>query len=186
MDTTIRRGPRYKAPESKGKQTNAFAGSSVEQDMEASIAAVAINQACGGTSAIAWSAGVGEREARRYKAGGAGNPLHRAARVIERCKDPFAVVGFFAARAVRALLVKDPMPEWRWRSLTLQAIRDEAHPDGTMDVVESELLTGKSNIRALFVETAKHVGALLRLMALLQIGLIRGWTLNGPHTERVN
>lgn len=154
--------------------------------MTASIAGIALNEACGGTRDIAWATGVNERTARTWKAGGHSNPANLVRRIMDRAKNPFALVGYFAAHATMTLLAKDPMPEWRWRSLYLQAMRDEAHPDGHEDVVSAELLTGKSTIQAQYDADAKHVAALLKRMALGMVGIIRGWKIEGPRMERVN
>ena len=182
-DTKVRRGPRYSPPKKLESRADGFGPASLEADLEASIAAIALNQACGGSADVAWTAGVDDSTARRWLAGGQSNPANRTARMIDRAKKPFAMCGFFLARAHRALIVNEVLPEWKWRSMVLEAIRAEARPDGEADVVEAELLTGKSSLLALFEATAKHVAAMLYLMALLQVGMIRKYTLNGPRAH---
>lgn len=179
MTTRMRRPYRPVTPAAAQKRAEVF-GSLLGEDVAATLAGVALSQACGGTGAIASAAGVEASNARRYANGEKANPAYRVRQILERAKDPFAVCAYFLACAVKGMLVKDPMPEWRWRSLYMEAMRAEQHPDGHEDVVSTELLTGKSTLRAQYEADSRHVTALLRRMALGFIGQQMGYSLNGP------
>lgn len=179
---TVRRPYRTVPREVQEKRAERF-GERLEQDLLASLAGSHLNVACGGTKEISRLGEVVEANGRRWASGEPQNPVNRVRRIMEKSKQPFHLCGYYLACAVRGLLLSDPMPEWRWRSLYLQAMRDEAHPDGAEDTASVELLTGKGSLRSQYDADAAAVSALLRRMALGMIGILRGWSLQGP---RVN
>lgn len=184
-DTKVKRNYRRVPREMQEKRAEGFA-SRLEQDLLASLAGSHLNIACGGTKEISRLGEVVEANGRRWASGEPQNPVNRVRRIMERAKEPFHLCGFYLACAVRGVLLAAPMPEWRWRSLYLQAMRAEAQPDGHEDVVSAELLTGGSSLKAQYEADAAAVSALLRRMALGMVGMCKGYKLAGPTIERAH
>jgi hypothetical protein len=151
------------------------------RDMMASLAGVAVVDACGGPKKIASAASVDPSNGRRWARGERSNPIYRAMSLLERAADPWPLVALFAATAARALLRKEgPMPEWKWRQLYVEACHAEGPPDGHEDTTTTALLTGKATVACQFDADRKVIAATMRRLALGYIGMVNKWTLNGP------
>lgn len=151
-------------------------------DWLASLAGIAVSEACGGTpKKIASVAGIHPSSASRWASGSRSNPSYRVLRTIEDAPDPWPLVALFAAKAAAQVLAKEgPLPEWRWRKLYVEACNAEAQPDGHEDVVTVGLLTGRATVADQFHADQKIMAATMRRLALGFVGLQNGWTLNGP------
>lgn len=153
------------------------------KDMLASLAGVAVSEACGGPKKIASAASVDPSNGRRWARGERSNPVYRVLGILERAADPFPLVALFAAQAARALLrAEGPLPEWRWRALYVEACRSEAQPDGAEDEATVRLLTGAGTVADQFEADRKVMAATMRRLALGYIGMTEGYSLNGPRS----
>ena len=151
----------------------------IERDLLATLAGAAVVDACGGGKRIASAAGVDESNGWRWARGERSNPVYRVRAMLEKAADPFAIVAYLAACACRALLAK-PLPEWRWRTLYVEACHVEQPHDGHEDVVTVGLLTGKSSLADQLEADQRVISATMRRLALGFVGMQRGYTLAGP------
>ena len=150
----------------------------VTRDMIASLAGMAVSEACGGPKKIAAAASIHPSNASRWASGERSNPVYRCMSVLERAADPWPLVALFAATAARALLRKEgPLPEWKWRQLYREACRNEQGPDGHEDTTTVAMLTGKATVACQFDADRKVMAATMKRLALGHIGMLEGWTL---------
>lgn len=154
-----------------------------EKDMIATLAGLALSEACGGTNKkIASAASVHPSNASRWANGERTNPIYRVLSLLEQpSTDPWPLVALFAAKAARKLLRDEgALPEWRWRQLYIEALRAEGGPDGNEDVVTVALLTGTASLKDQFAADQKVLAVTMRRVALAFIGITEGWELNQP------
>lgn len=155
--------------------------SELTRDLMASLAGVAVSEACGGSKKIASAASIDPSNARRWARGERSNPTYRVISILEKAADPWPLVALFAATAARSLLRKDgPMPEWKWRQLYIEACQAECTPDGHEDTTMVAMLTGRATLADQCEADRKAVAATMRRLALGYIGMTEGYTLNGP------
>lgn len=152
----------------------------LEKDVMASLAGLELVDAIGGPKRIASAASVSPRNGRRWAAGERSNPVYRCLELIGNAEEPFALVALLAARAARTMLDREQMPEWRWRSLYLEACRAEQGPDGAEDEVTVSLLTNKASIADQFAVDRKALAALMRRVVLGFYGIQMRYELHPP------
>ena len=155
--------------------------SELTRDLMASLAGVAVSEACGGSKKIASAASIDPSNARRWARGERSNPIYRTLSLLERAAEPWSLVALFAATAARAILRKEgTLPEWKWRQLYVDACNSEQPADGEEDITTVAMLTGKASVAHQFQADRKVIAATMRRLALGYIGMTEGWTLNGP------
>jgi hypothetical protein len=76
------------------------------KDMLASLAGIAVSEACGGPKKIASAAQMDPSNGRRWARGERSNPIYRTLALIDRAADPWPLVALMAAKAARTLLKK--------------------------------------------------------------------------------
>ncbi len=153
----------------------------MEDDLMATIAGASVLQACGGPKKVASAAGVDESNGRRYARGDKANPVYRTRVMIEAAQDPYSIVAYLIACAIRAELKRTgPMPEWRWRALYVEALEAEQKHDASEDVTSQKMLMGKASLADMIATDTAVVAPVMRRLALSIIGQQRGFSLNGP------
>lgn len=154
--------------------------SELENDLLATLAGAAVVEACGGGKKIASAGGVDESNGRRWARGERSNPVYRVRAMLEKAADPWAIIAYLVGCVCRVMLSKEPMPEWRWRALYVEACNAEQPHDGAEDVVTVGLLTGTHSVADQAAADQRVIAATLRRLALGFMGMQRGYTLNGP------
>lgn len=155
----------------------------LEDDLLASIAGAAVLESCGCPKRVASAGGVDESNGRRWARGEPQNPVNRVRRIIESAKDPWNLVAFFVAIAIRAELRRAPMPEWRWRAMYLDALEAEATHDGAEDHVTQRMLMGRASLADQVAIDGKVAASTLKRLALGIVGQQKGWSVNGPRAH---
>lgn len=156
-------------------------GDEVFKDMLASLAGVAVVEACGGPKRIASIAGIHPSNGSRWAAGDRANPVFRVLGMLDRAAHPFELVALFIAKAARRMIEDDALAvEWRWRAAYNEALRAEQAHDGREDEVTVALLTGHASVADQFAVDQKIIAALVRRVALGFIGMQYGFELNPP------
>lgn len=144
--------------------------------MLASLAGIAVAEACGSPKGIAMAADIGERHARRWAAGDRSSAAYRAAALIRNArKRRWELVRYFAAVAVQADLQEaGPLSEATVRRMWAEVDQTEAQNDAAEDVQRINFdYTG--DLPALFDADAKVVGPTLKRMALNFVAQRMGW-----------
>lgn len=152
----------------------------LEDDLLATLAGTSVVVACGGPKKVATAAGVDESNGRRWARGERANPVYRVRQMIEKATDPWTIVAYLVAIAVRAELKRSGgLVEWRWRAAYLDAIEAEASSDGHEDATTQRMLMGRAPIADQVAVDSRCASAILRRLALGIIGQQKNWSVAG-------